>query len=165
MVRHKIAKDSSWVRIRVTAAAIACALALRREFDARSRIAIRFDPRGHRGSFFLPFFTGPNSRNPVKLKTRQVVAIKSIDTIAFATLLLAPSKPGADSTAPAIDRGDCRISIEPSIATIEKIASVTNYCNGYSIVRCSRLFEKRAHIDQDLSVYALSQISSTCSYA
>ena len=70
MVRHKIAKDSSWVRIRVTADAIACALALRREFDARRGIAIRFDPRGHRGSFYLPFLPGSVKRHK-KLKQDQ----------------------------------------------------------------------------------------------
>ena len=64
-VRRNIAKDSSWVRNRVKTFAIACALGIRRKFDPRSGIAIRFDPRGYRGSFFLPFFTGHISWNPV----------------------------------------------------------------------------------------------------
>ena len=65
VVRRNIAEDSSWVRNRVTAFAIACALGFRREFDPRRRRAVRFDPRGHRGLFLLPFFTGHNSCNPV----------------------------------------------------------------------------------------------------
>ena len=65
VVRRNIAKDSSWVRNRIKAFATACALRFCREFEPRSGIAIRFDPRGYRGSFFLPFFTGPNNTNPV----------------------------------------------------------------------------------------------------
>ena len=55
-VLRNIAKDTSWVRDRVKAFAIACALGFRREFDPRRGIAIRFDPRGHRGSLFAVFY-------------------------------------------------------------------------------------------------------------
>ena len=57
-VWRNIAKDTSWVRDRVKAFAIVCALGFRREFDPKGEIAIRFDPRGHRGLFFLPFLPG-----------------------------------------------------------------------------------------------------------
>ena len=55
-VRQNIAKDSSWVRDWVKAFVITCALGFRREFDPRRGFAIRFDLRGHRGSFFPRFF-------------------------------------------------------------------------------------------------------------
>ena len=58
-VRRNIAKDTSWVRDRVKAFVIACALGFRREFEPRNGIAIRFDPRGHRGSFFCRFLPEP----------------------------------------------------------------------------------------------------------
>ena len=59
-VRQNIAKDTSWVRDRVKAFAIARALGFRCEFNPRSGFAVGFDPRGHRGSFFSPLFTGAN---------------------------------------------------------------------------------------------------------
>ena len=102
----------------------------------------------------------------IKRKTRQVVTTKSIDAIAFAAISLAPSNLDADSVAPAgrpfgqccwppdwratmrIDEGDRWLLIEPSITTIakEQPSQLTDYCDGYSIVRCSRLFEERASI-------------------
>ena len=57
-VQQHIAKDTSWVRVRVKAFALKCALGFRHEFGPRSGIAIRFDLRGHSGSFFWPFLPG-----------------------------------------------------------------------------------------------------------
>ena len=64
-VRRNIAKDASWVRDRVKAFAIACAQGFRCKFETRTGIAIRFDARGPRGSFFCRFYRANNS-NPVK---------------------------------------------------------------------------------------------------
>ena len=79
-VRQNITNDTSWVRVRVKAFALKCELGFRHEFGPRSGIAIRFDLRGNRGSFFAVFF-GANSSNPVKSTTY----VESIVSIVFET--------------------------------------------------------------------------------
>ena len=57
-VRRNIAKDTSWVWVRVKAFALECALGLCYEFDPRSGIATHFDPRRHSVLSFWPFLPG-----------------------------------------------------------------------------------------------------------
>ena len=55
-VQQNIATDTFWVRDRVKAFALKCALGFCHEIDPRSGIAIRFDLRGPWWIVFLAFF-------------------------------------------------------------------------------------------------------------